>query len=111
MNPKDFEEKLYADFEKKLEKARPRFMELIEEVTGWSGVDNLAEWMVCLLKVNVGRSGHESVRLPCHQEHAPQSVSEYTQMLVEGTGLNSDDSAIQAAATKYAQLLRQRFGL
>jgi hypothetical protein len=107
----DVEGKIYADFDAKVQRSKPRFVNLIQEVTGWSGVDELADWMINLLCINVGGGLLSSIRPPCYKEHAPLSVPEYTQRLVEVTKCNPDDPIIQTAVAKYADELRQRFGL
>lgn len=106
----NIEEKMYADFDAKVRQSKPRFVQLIQDVTGWKG-DELADWMIDLLCINVGGGSLSTIRLPCYEEHAPMSVSEYTQMLVEVTKKSPDDPAIQDAVAKHAEQLRQQFGL
>jgi hypothetical protein len=107
----DIEDHMYADFDAKVREAKPRFVQLIQDVTGWKGVDELADWMINLLCINVGGGSLSSIRPPCHEEHVPLSVPEYTQMLVEMTRKSPDDSFIQAAVAEHANRLRQQFGL
>jgi len=107
----DIEEKMYADFDAKVRQSKPRFVQLIQDVTGWKGVDELADWMIDLLCINVEGGPFSAIRPPCHEEHAPMSVPEYAQMLVEVTKRDPDHPSIQAGVAKYAEQLRQQFGL
>lgn len=106
----DIEEKMYADFDAKVRQSKPRFVQLIQDVTGWKGGE-LADWMIDLLCINVGGGPLSGIRPPCYKEHAPMGVPEYTRMLVEVTKKSPDDPSIQDAVAKYAEQLRQQFGL
>jgi hypothetical protein len=107
----DIEDRMYADFDERVRQSKSRFVQLIQDVTGWNGADELADWMINLLCINVGGGPLSPIRPPCYQKHAPLSVPEYTQMLVEMTKKSPDDPAIQAAVAEHADRLRQQFGL
>jgi len=106
----DIEKEMYAEFDARVRRSKPRFVQLIQEVTGWNG-DELADWMIDLLCTNVGGGPLSPLKPPCHKEHAPMSVPAYTQMLVEVTKKSSNHPSIQTAAAKYAEQLRRQFGL
>ncbi|HYG83376.1 MAG TPA: hypothetical protein VD907_00680 [Verrucomicrobiae bacterium] len=110
-SPLAHESSLYDSFNRKISAAQPRIESLIEEITGWRGVSNLAEWVVRLLQTNVGRSGMDEVRPPCWQDHAPQTVAEFAEMMVAVTHRSADDPVIQAEVERHGQMLRDRFGL
>jgi hypothetical protein len=94
-----------------IQAAQRRFEELISEVTGWQGVEDLAKWVVDLLIANQGVSAAQGVRPPCWQAHVPVTVAEFTNLLTQVSGRPSDDPIIQTQTVAYRQQLRVRFGL
>lgn len=107
----DAENKLWEKHATQIRDSQPRFEELISQVTGWQGVSDLARWCVELLVANQGGSGMDDVRPPCFQDHAPATVSQFTEALVTVSGRPADDPVVQQEVEKYRQKLRDRFGL
>jgi hypothetical protein len=59
------EKQIYASYEQRLRESKPQFEALIKEVTGWSGVEDLAEIMVRTLVANVGGGSGMPWRTRC----------------------------------------------
>ena len=107
----EYEQSLYDTHAKHIRAAKPCFEKLITETTGWQGVEGLADWMIELLIANQGGSALQGTRPPCWQEHAPQTIAQFTNSLAQASGLAADDPVIQLQVAAYRQQLRTQFGL
>jgi len=91
--------------------AKPKIEALLSEVSGWRDVGKLADWVIKLIIANQGRSGHEDVRPPCQEEHAPLTVPEMTSLMAKHFGLVADDPKVIHIVAEHRQKLIEDFGL
>lgn len=107
----DAEDALWLAHADHIRSAQPQLAKLIGEITGWCGVDNLADFVVELLIANQGLNGLDNVRSPCWQEHKPQTVTEFRAAIMQASGLHEDHPFIVTEVTTYCKVLKEMFGL